>query len=361
LPCIAVSMISKYNIFISLGLNIKIGQGKVMESRDSGEKYFSKRNLILLTAILIEPIIINAAKSEVPSLKTNVLSNNEKNAHYSVQTNITAPQGAVYKRWESLPLVVEIRNNGRIPVPFQKINHKITFKITDKNGKSIGKDELGSMSNHISPWEYAEGDLLPGQTISDTFFLERMLFKPKGPLPSVINIQFVLPIQEYVAKYSDPITIELKDSPFEHLLTSADLPEQWTDDMDILYDLAGGLVFRYYAIHIDGKGQLTTIGLNQHYQYSPIKNGRHESTIEPNKLDELVRRLREFKIEKLNEFDTDKVGPDMVYTSITIAKGGKVFYGRFGPNEPDADLARIIMNVITDGQYPPALPPRREN
>jgi len=304
-----------------------------------------KRNVILITAMVIVLPIIASAKSKVP------LSGDMPD----LQTSIKTPNGLIYKRGESIPFVIEIHNRGKVPVPFQKINGLNSIKITAQNGKSIGE---GNLSNYISPWEYTDGVLPPGQMISDTFFLERMIFKPSRPLPSVFNIQFALPIQEHVAKYSDPITIELKDSPFEHLLTSADLPEQWTDDMDFFYDLGGGYAFRYYAIHINGKGQLTTIGMSQNPLYSPIKNGRHEYTMEPNKLDELVQYLREFKIEKLNEFDTDKVGPDMVYTSLTIAKGGKVFYGRFGPDKPALDFERLILNEISDGQYPPETPPR---
>jgi hypothetical protein len=238
-----------------------------------------------------------------------------------------------------------------------------SFKITDKSGRSIGEDR--PLGNHIFSWEYADGNLLPGQTISDTFYLERMLLKPPEKLPSIINIQFALPIQAYgrgkkpVIKYSKPITIELKDSPFGNFLTSADLPEQWTDDLDITYEVGGGIVFRYSGIHIDGRGQLTTIGAGIRGVNDPIKKGLNESIMEPNKLDELIRQLREFKIEKLNEYDTDKTGPDMIYSSITIAKGGKVFCGRYGPNKSALDLARIIFNAISDGQYPPVLPPRR--
>jgi hypothetical protein len=305
-------------------------------------KHTNLSKKIILAAICIGLMVIAAAKSDVPS------------TGFSLSTNIKTPKGTTYKRGESLPFVIEIRNLGVFPVPYNQINGMNSFRITDRNGNSLGE---GGLDNQISPWEYADGNILPGEIISVTFYLERFRFKTAEELPSNISIQFSLPIQTYgrekqpVIKYTNGVGIQLKDSPFEHLLTSEDLPEQWSDDLDITYQEGGGIYFRYSAIHIDGQGKLTTIGMDKLNKNPAIKNGRHEYIMEPNELDNLLRELREFKIEKLNEYDTDKSSPDAVYSSITIAKGGNVFCGRYGGNKPASDLRRIMLSIV-DGNIP---------
>jgi len=248
-----------------------------------------------------------------------------------LRMRLTAPGGTIYKRGMSFPLVLEIQNVSEKPIAFQRLYRPLNFKVTDRRNERIGVQ--GYLHDHIAAWANSEGSLQPGDIISDTCYLERLRFRMPSPLKT-IKLQFALPTQKEnpgslpINKYSNAVTIQLKDSPFKHLLKSEDLPEKWTQDMDIVYREGGGIFYGDLAVHIDGKGHMTTVGTRLR-KGQPKLEGRHEYVLERRELDELMQRLCGFKIEQLNAYDGKRLGIDslMVYTS--IAKGGHTFSGEY--------------------------------
>lgn len=302
------------------------------------------------------PLVFAAFPSEKPKYSSQSVENQ---MHWGeplndIRMRLTSPQGNIYKRDISLPLILEVRNVGRQPVPLQKLNGMLTLKVTDINNNII---VVGDLCGHIKPWEFNEGYLPPGKTIIDTYYLERLKFHTQQPLTS-INLQFALltnkiipgspPVQQY--QYSNAVTIRLEDLPFEHSLTSKDLPEKWTDDIDITYGESGGMFPNYFGIHIDGKGRVTTVSSWPH-KGPPIMKGRHQCVLDNNDLDNFLHQLREFNIDKLKACDDKERGADLMYSCLSIAVGGKVFAGQYvlagSQNRPALTFSGIIWHLTT--------------
>jgi hypothetical protein len=176
------------------------------------------------------------------------------------------------------------------------------------------------------------------------------------PTAKSVTLHFQLPTQRVVPgklpinKYSNPITIQLKDSPFEHLLKSEDLPEKWTEDINIVYREIGSFSGNL-AMHIDGRGRVTTVG-NRLRTDAPILSGRHEYVLERPELDHLMRELREFKIERVNVYDRKMFATDLVHVHLSLAEGGHVFSGEYelfgSKTKPVLALQKIMQASLAE-------------
>jgi len=303
------------------------------------------RFFLAVTAAAI--FIVNAAMA---AENESIRPRDRETINYITSINIKMPKGAVYRRGESLPIVVEIQNKSSYSLPFRAINGMKRFRLTAANGTVIG---TGNLWNHISPWEYLDGFLAPTQTISDTFYFERLQYRVRGNFPTQINIQFEAPIQEAKwegkTKYTFGVPIELRDQPFEYTLVSDDLPESWTPDMDIFFQEAGGFAYRYSAIHIEGSGRVTTIRSGIADANFPIKKGRNEFICPVDELNGILGQLRNFKIEKLNAYDSDRQVADGITISISISKAGSVFCGNYPVANGDVwQLRQILLCLINN-------------
>jgi beta-lactamase regulating signal transducer with metallopeptidase domain len=243
-----------------------------------------------------------------------------------LRMRVTAPEGTVYKRGISLPLVLEIQNVSDKPIAFNKFL-RLDFKVTDQKDERVGVQ--GYLHDHMPAWENTKDSLQPGQIIKDTCYFERLRFNMPSPM-KFIKLQFRLPTQKEnpgflpIDEYSNPVTIQLIDQPFKHLLKSEDLPEEWTKEMELVYREGGSIFYGDIAIRIDGNGRMTTVGYRAGGD-QPAIDGRHEYLLEPFELNELLKSLREFEIERLNEYDNKIFSVDTLHGYISIAKGADTF------------------------------------
>ncbi len=267
-----------------------------------------------------------------------------------LRMRLTTPKGNVYKRDVSFPLVIEIQNVSEQSIPFNKLDRFLDFKLTNPQNQRIGVQ-----GGHISSWEAAEGVIKPGEIISDIFYMERYKWNIPSDTNSII-MQFRLPIQKEIPgqlpinEYSNPVTIKLEDNPFGDTLVSNDLPEKWEEDIDIVYREMGGIFYGNLAMHLNGKGIATIIvnGLNQRL---PFPTGRHEYILEQSELDQLINNLRQFRIERLNEYNGKMFATDLMEIQFSISKASNTFYGRyeeFGEKtQPVVDLLNLMRQFVT--------------
>lgn len=268
-----------------------------------------------------------------------------------VTTPSADPDGVVeYRRGRSVPLDIEIENVGPDPIPLKTL-HGLSFKVTDLRGKRIGVQ--GYLWSHISPWLMAQGDLAPGRRTRDRVYLERLHWRLPEGADRRINLLFRLPTQKPVPgklsieAYANPITILMIDSPFDHPLKSAELPDAWTPDLEIEY-VENGMFFGSLHLRIDGKGQVTAIG-SRLQKDSLVGNGRFGFQLTGAQSEEWLRFLKDFRIERLNPYDGKMYATDLVHVHLCIALGGKTLVGEyevFNFETPEVVAFRERMNDI---------------
>jgi len=264
-----------------------------------------------------------------------------------LRMRVTAPEGTVYRCGMSLPLVLEIQNVGEQPFPLTRLSMFLSYKFAREKYSRLGVPSV--LRHHITGWEGVDGTLEPGEIIRETCYLERLRFKTDSTEKSFtlrfqIPTQKLLPDQLPIIAFSNPVTIQLEDSPFDHTLKSEDLPETWTDEMNIVYRETGFLLGDI-AMHIDGKGRVTTIGRRPD---APIPHGRREFVPDRDELDELLRRLREFELERLNEYDRKMFGTDHVNVHLSLAKGGHVFSGEYELAGPRTEPVSVLQKMMRE-------------
>ncbi len=262
------------------------------------------------------------------------------------------PDGViVYRRGRSVPLELEIQNVSDRAIPLSDLFSPVSFKVTDQSGERVGVQ--GYIGAHITPWQMAAGQLEPGESIKDLVYLERMRWRMPEKADKKLNLLLQLPTQRQVPAslplnaYANPITVEREDSPFQDSLTSADLPDAWTQDMEIEYREAG-MFFGNMAVRIDGKGNVTAVGSRLRSD-EPVGNGRFEYVLKKPELDELARLLKEFKIERLNKYEGKMFATDLVHLHLSIALGPKTLAGEyevFGDKTPEVVQFRTLIRGI---------------
>jgi hypothetical protein len=267
-----------------------------------------------------------------------------------LRMRLTTPKGTMYSRGTSLPLVIEIQNVSDQPFPLKQLNSILQFKVTDQQNQRIGIQ--GILDGHITNWESLDGVLKPDEIITDTCYIERLKWRMSSTAESIV-MHFLLPTQKEgpekftITEYSNPVTIQLKDSPYEHLLKSQDLPEKWTEDIDIVYREMGGIFMGSMAMHIDGKGRATIIGYKSPRKPElQIPIGRYEYVLEYSELNKLIKSLREFKIERLNEYEDKMYATDLMDICFSLAKAGQTFVGKYEVFEPKTEPVVALQTLM---------------
>ncbi len=273
-----------------------------------------------------------------------------------VRMRVTAPTAGadgvvVYRRGKSVPLEIEIENVSKSVIPLSQLSRVRSFKVVDLAGKRLGVQ--GYLWAHVNSWPKAASALLPGDRIRDVVYLERMRWRLPKETGKHIRILMQLPTQKQVPNqlpinaYANPITVELQDSPFEHSLKSADLPDVWWDNMEIEY-VESGMFFGYMGVHIDGRGRVTTLGSRLRRE-EQIRDGRFEYVLDAVELDEFMRLLKRFEIERLNRYDQKRYATDQVHIHLCIAAGPHTLVGEFevfGDKTPEVVAFRKLMREV---------------
>jgi serine/threonine-protein kinase len=271
---------------------------------------------------------------------------------FGMRIRMTAPENAVYRHDEPLPLLVELQNVGDAPVRFADLHRYCHIEIDDAplaGGPGPGDQDQGVIGEsatemRITPWELIEGEIKPQQTLSWVVHFERMrLHKPTTRKSVNVKISIPRHLQEPgkwpSTIYSWPVTIALQDQPLtvDNNRLSDSMPRMkntWTSGvhgMDITYREHGGLKGPSRAMHIDSNGQVTLIV----YETRNLKS-RKTTQLTQDKLDQLALSLKKSRF-----WEGKSSGPplpDVPEVRFCVAYGGASFVGGYSvpPHAPEA-------------------------
>jgi thiol-disulfide isomerase/thioredoxin/protocatechuate 3,4-dioxygenase beta subunit len=287
---------------------------------------------------------------------------------FGMRIRMTAPENAVYRHDEPLPLFVELQNVGDAPVRFADLHRYCRIEIDDAplaGGPRPGDQDQGVIGEsatemRITPWELMEGEIKPQQSLSWVVHFERMrLHKPTTRKSVNVTISIPRQLQEPgklpSTVYSWPVTIALQDQPLTvgNNRLSDSMPRMkntWTSGvhgMDITYREHGGLIGPSRAMHIDSNGQVTLV----EYETRKLKS-RKTTQLTQDKLDQLALSLKKSRF-----WEGKSGGPpliDLPEVQFCVAYGGASFVGGYyvPPHAPEAYRAfhELMQTIIKESQ-----------
>ena len=240
-----------------------------------------------------------------------------------LRVRVTAPEGVEYHQGQPLSLTVELQNVSAKPIPFKSLLPHGRIRVTDTTGNWLGTPRLETA---LSPWEGRDDHLAPRTTLRWPLRVDRLrLRKPVTP-GSTVYFQYSVPAQVDVPgqapriNYSPPLAIKLHDVP-PAPLGPDDLPERWTEQLELTYRESAGLGGPKRCVEVSGRGRITLVDCS-----GP---GRIEATLPKRQLDALAARLRAIRVWELSKLNPQPAPPDAGEIRFVLGCGASSISGDY--------------------------------
>jgi RNA polymerase sigma factor (sigma-70 family) len=242
---------------------------------------------------------------------------------------VTMPSGTEYRRNKPMPLLLELQNDSKGPLPLGPLAWYVDPEVTE-NGKRLVARPLID----VSPWEGRRDEVPAGASVKWTVDFDRIRFS-KQPLKAgtALQVRFRARMQDEGPKgkplagpqrllLSNEVSLKLKDDHPSIMAGQADLAPKWTDTTELVYREYVPLgVKSGFALRIDGTGRVWLMSAGEKGQAGPGGLVRTEVVLNRDRLDRLAEFLRDNKVWELADLPAEIAAIDGGEIRLSIGSG----------------------------------------
>jgi uncharacterized protein (TIGR03067 family) len=243
---------------------------------------------------------------------------------------VTMASGAEYRRNKPMPLLLELQNVSKGPLPLGPLACYVDPEVTEDGKRLVVRPLID-----VSPWEGRRDEVPAGASVKWKVDFDRIRFS-KQPLKAGTSLQvrFRAAMQDEAPKgkapaagsqrllFSNEVSLKLKDDHPSIMAGQADLASTWTDSMELVYREYVPLgVKPGYALHIDGAGRVWLVSAGGKGQAGPGGLVRTEVVLNRDRLDRLAKFLRDNKVWELADLPAEIAAIDGGEIRLSVGSG----------------------------------------